>query len=92
MVLTDAVPANTTLLTATTTAGTVVRVAPVTANIGTLAVGATATVTITVQVNAGTPAGTAITNQGTVNATGVRPRAVECRSRPSSSHRPACRR
>jgi uncharacterized repeat protein (TIGR01451 family) len=73
VLLTDAVPANTTLLTATTTVGTVVGVAPVTVDIGALAVGATATVTITVQVNAGTPPGTVITNQGTVNATGVIP-------------------
>ena len=73
VVLTDAVPANTTLVSTTTTAGTVVGVAPVTVNIGTLAVGATATVTITVQVNGSTPPGTVITNQGSVNATGVVP-------------------
>jgi uncharacterized repeat protein (TIGR01451 family)/fimbrial isopeptide formation D2 family protein len=71
VVLTDAVPASTTLLSATTTVGTVVGLSPVTVNIGTLAVGATATVTFTVLVDAGAAVGTVITNRGTVSATGT---------------------
>jgi uncharacterized repeat protein (TIGR01451 family) len=71
VVLVDAVPLNTTLVSAVTNVGTVTSLAPVTVNVGTLAVNASATITITVQVNAGTPAGTVIANQGSVGATGV---------------------
>jgi uncharacterized repeat protein (TIGR01451 family) len=71
VVLTDPVPANTTVLTVTSTTGTVVGIAPPTVNLGNMLPGATATITIDVRVDPSTTPGTVIVNQGTVAAQGL---------------------
>jgi uncharacterized repeat protein (TIGR01451 family) len=71
VVFTDPVPANTTVLTVTSTSGTVVATAPPTVNLGNMPPGATATITIDVRVIASTTPGTVIVNQGTVAAQGI---------------------
>src|SRR3989454_120890 len=60
VVLTDAIPANTTFVSAS--AGGTLAAGTVTWNIGNLAAGATSTQTLVVQVGAGVPNGTVITN------------------------------
>ena len=69
--LTDPVPANTTVLTVTSNVGTVTSIAPPTVNLGNMVPGATATIIIDVRVNAGTASGTIIVNQGSVSGQGL---------------------
>lgn len=71
--LTDLIPANTTYVagSATTSQGSVIGSgAGVTATIGTLAAGSSATIVFRVTVNAGTPASTTIANTATATGTG----------------------
>jgi uncharacterized repeat protein (TIGR01451 family) len=71
VVFTDPIPANTSLLTVTSTVGTVASVAPPTVNLGPMVPGATATITIDVQVSPAAFAGTIIVNQGSVSGQGL---------------------
>jgi uncharacterized repeat protein (TIGR01451 family) len=71
VVFTDPVPANTSVLTVTSTSGTVTGTAPPTVNLGNMLPGATATITIDVRVDPSTTPGTLIVNQGTVAAQGI---------------------
>jgi uncharacterized repeat protein (TIGR01451 family)/fimbrial isopeptide formation D2 family protein len=73
VVFTDPVPANTTVLTVTSTSGTVTGTAPPTVNLGNMLPGASATITIDVRVDASTTPGTIIVNQGTVTGQGIAP-------------------
>jgi uncharacterized repeat protein (TIGR01451 family) len=71
VVFTDPVPANTSVLSVTSTSGAVVGNAPPTVNLGNMLPGAMATITIDVRVDPATTPGTIITNQGNVAAQGV---------------------
>ncbi len=70
VVFTDSTPVNTTYVagSATTTAGTVTGSNPLVVTIGPMGPGATVTIRFRVTVNAGTPAGTLIRNQGVVTS------------------------
>ncbi len=71
VVFTDAIPANTTFVagSTTTTRGTIVETPTLlTVNIGSMASGDVVTIKFRVTVNAGTPAGTVISNQGSVDS------------------------
>ncbi len=68
VVLTDPVPAHTTVQTVVSSVGTVTGIAPPTVNLGTMLPGAIATITIDVRVDTGTAPGTIITNQASVSA------------------------
>jgi uncharacterized repeat protein (TIGR01451 family) len=68
VILTDPVPAHTTVETVTTTVGTITSTVPPVVNIGSMLPGATATIVITVRVDASTAPGTIIANQGSVAA------------------------
>jgi len=69
VVVTDSLPANLTLVSCTASAGTCTGSPAVTANIGALANGAQATVTIVAQINCGTTDGAVIANTATVSST-----------------------
>jgi len=71
VLFTDPVPANTTVLTVTSTSGMVAGIAPPTVNLGNMLPGAMATITIDVRVGTSTTPGTIIVNQGTVAAQGL---------------------
>jgi uncharacterized repeat protein (TIGR01451 family) len=79
IMLTDVVPANTTFVSFTAPAGwtsmtpAVGATGAITSSIASLAVGATATFTLVVNVNAGTPDGTIITNTATASSTSADP-------------------
>ena len=68
---TDPLPVNTSVLTVTSSSGTVVGTAPPTVNLGNMLPGATATITIDVRVDPATIPGTIIVNQGSVAAQGL---------------------
>jgi uncharacterized repeat protein (TIGR01451 family) len=71
VVFTDPVPPNTTVLSVTSTVGTVTSIAPPTVNLGNMVPGATATITIDVRINPVAVPGTLIVNQGSVTAQGL---------------------
>ena len=71
VVFTDPIPANTSVLTVTSTIGTVASTAPPTVNLGPMVPGASATITIDVQVSPAAFAGTIIVNQGNVSGQGL---------------------
>ena len=79
VVFTDAIPANTTYVAAslTTTQGAIVPGFPLQVNVGTMNAGATVTITFRVTVNALTPDGTVISNQGLVDSDETVPRPTD---------------
>jgi large repetitive protein len=66
--VTDVLPSSTTFVSATPSAGSCVGTSTVTCALGTLADGASATVTLVVHVDVGTPGGTVLTNTAEVGS------------------------
>jgi len=94
VVFTDPIPVNTTYVadSATTTVGTITPsgdpVSSLTATIGELASNASATITFEVTVNAGTPAGTVISNQGSVDSDQTVPEPTDVDDNDSNGDQP----